>query len=161
MNQTPHSAPRRVDVIASLESQARLSALDLPVTLTMPARAGVGLETQQLDEAQRAAELAEFNESLRKQLKAEKPTGTAHLFVLDAERLAHSDPQARATLQALANAQFSQRGPVGVAFLPPASGTPSPAAQTTVQLLKETVVADQGAVALESVQALSDWLASL
>lgn len=155
------SAQKRVDVFASLESEARLRALDLPVHLNMPERAGVGLETQQMDEARRADELAQQNDALRKLLKADKPTGTPHLFVLDPEQLAHSDPQARATLQALANAQFRRRDPVAVLFLPPLSGTASVQAVTTVNLLKDTVVRDQEAVALESISALTDWLASL
>lgn len=161
MTQTPSSAHKRVDVFASLESQARLRALDLPVQFKMPEIQSLGLETQQMDEARKADELAQYNEAMRKLLKADKPTGTPHLFVLDPDALAHSEPQARATLQALANAQFSKRDPIAVLFLPPATGTQSIIGKTTADMVKDTIVSDQGCVALESFEALTDWLGQL
>ncbi len=154
---------KRVDVIASLEAQAQLEALELPAQLRFPDRTAAALETQQMDEARKADELAAYNESMRKLLKAEKPTGTPHLFVLDPVQVAHGEPQARSTLQALANAHFRRRDPVAVALLPPTApeGTVGGLAQATTDLLKAGVLEDESIVTLESVDELRAWLQSL
>lgn len=151
------SAPKRIDVYASLESQAQLQALDLPVSLHFP-DSGVSLETQQMDEAKRVEALAQYNEALKKMLKAEKPTGTPQLFVLDPEKVAHSDPQARATLRALASAQFSRKHPVAVALLPEQEESDANSvSKATAELLKADLLKSYD-VTLESVDALQKWL---
>lgn len=154
---------KRVDVIASLEAQAQLEALELPAQLRFADRTTVALETQQMDEARQADELAAYNESMHKLLKAEKPTGTPHLFVLDPVQVAHGEPQARSTLQALANAHFRRRDPVAVVLLPPTAseGIVAGVVQSTTDLLKAGVLQDENIVTLESIEELRTWLQSL
>lgn len=161
MTDSPTTSPalKRVDVYASLESQAQLRALDLPAALHFP-ESGVSLETQQMDEAKRVEELARYNDSLKKLLQAEKPTGTPQLFVLDPLKVAHSDPEARSTLRALASAQFSRKTPVAVALLPAQDPADAPLVEATGELLKAELLKDYD-VTLEGVDALREWLQSV
>lgn len=156
-DQQQSASLKRVDVVASFESQQRFEAL---VGLQGDFRFSgsvISTETQQLDEVKRLDELAAHHESIRKILKAEKPTGTPHLFVLDPERIAHGDPAERATLQALSSAQFSARTPVAVAVLPPSSSAAQRVYEATTGLLKDGELLE-GAIALESVDQIREFL---
>lgn len=156
-DQQPSASLKRVDVVASFESQQRFEALvGLQGDFRFP-NSVVSTETQQLDEVKRLDDLAAHHESIRKLLKAEKPTGTPHLFVLDPERLALGDPGERATLQALSSAQFSTRTPVGVAVLPPTSSAAQRVSDSTTALLKDGELL-KDAITLESVDQICEFL---
>lgn len=148
---------KRVDVFASLPMEARLRSLNLYPGFRFPSDGRPSMETQQLDEAKKLDVLVAHHEQLKKLLKAEKPTGTPHLFVLDPDKLAVGDLDAQTTLQALANAQFTDSTHTAVAMLPPATGfTPEGAA--AAGLIKDGILADRGIVTLESVDDLTSWL---
>lgn len=156
-DQQPSASLKRVDVVASFESQQRFEALvGLQGDFRFPGSV-VSTETQQLDEVKRLDDLAAHHESIRKLLKAEKPTGTPHLFVLDPERLALGDPGERTTLQALSSAQFSARTPVAVAVLPPTSSAAQRVYGATTTLLKDGKLLE-GTVALESAEQIREFL---
>ena len=161
MSQTPtQSTPKRVDVFASLPMEAHLRSLKIYDGFNFPGDNRVSQETQQLEEAKQLDVLIAHHEDLRKLLKAEKPTGIPHLFVLDPEALAVGDMDAQTTLHALANTQFSDSSLAVAAMLPPSTGY-TPAGKLTASLLKDTILTDAGVVTLESVEALSDWLTQL
>lgn len=156
MSEINQSTAQRVDVIATLSMESMIRSLNLPANLRF-ASEQVSLETQQLDEQNKIDAMAAHHENLRKLLKAEKPTGCPHLFVLDPAQLAQGDLGSAITLQALASAQFSDPRQAAVVMLPPPTGaTPETEAATT--LLKSTVLQDTGVVALESVDAIKQWL---
>lgn len=137
----------RVDVICSTESQIALEAhLDSEV-FRFP-HGSVSMETQQLDEAKRVADLAEHHENIKKLLKAEKPTGVPHLFVLDAGKLGSGDPQATSVLQALASQQFNKN--TAVALLPPPYDR-TPEVELAAQTIKDGLLTDLGVTTLESI----------
>lgn len=151
------STAKRVDVFASRPLEARLRALNLYDGFRFPGDDQVSQETQQLENTQVAAALAIHEENTRCLLKAEKPTGTPHLFVLDPEELSYGDREAHATLQALANSKFSDATAAAVAMLPPETGF-NASAQHAIDLLKGSILADDGVTTLESVEELQAWL---
>lgn len=152
MSQNATSSTLRVDVICTPSQQVALEAL-LDTNIFRFPHTSVSLETQQLDEVQKQRDLADHHENIRKLLKAEKPTGVPHLFVLDPNRLADGDLESQATLQALANAHFSNSARAAVALLPPSIGLTA-AGAGAVSLLKDGILADTGVVALESIEAI-------
>lgn len=154
---TNQPSTTRVDVIASLSMESMVRSLNLPHSGLRFASEQVSMETQQLEEAKRLEDLAAHHANLQKLLKAEKPTGTPHLFVLDPEQLAVGDVDASTTLQALANKQFANSDRAAVAMLPPETGY-TVAGQAAAALVKDTICKDIGIVTLESVADLYDWL---
>jgi len=154
---TNQPSTRLVDVFATLSMESLVRSLNLPFSGLRFSSEQVSLETQQMDEQQKLDQLAQHHANLQKLLKAEKPTGTPHLFVLDPEQLAVGDVDASVTLQALANQQFTNPNRAAVAMLPPESGY-TVAGEAAASLLKDTVCKDLGIVTLESIEALTDWL---
>ncbi|WJJ55209.1 hypothetical protein [Xanthomonas phage RTH11] len=152
MSQNANPSTMRVDVICTPSQQVALEALLDTAIFRFP-HSSVSLETQQLDEVQKQRDLADHHENIRKLLKAEKPTGVPHLFVLDPNRLADGDLESQATLQALANAHFSNSERAAVALLPPAMGLTT-AGAGAVSLLKDGILADTGVTTLESIEAI-------
>lgn len=150
----------RVDVFASLPSEAQFRSFGLEGNFRLASDYNTrpAVESQQLDEERARQTMADHHANLKKLLRAEKPTGTPHLFVLDPEALAVGDDQAQQTLQALANAQFASSEKTAVAMISPLSGF-SPSAQIAADLVSSTVLAEAGVVALESVEDLKAWLA--
>lgn len=152
MNTQQGSSTKRVDVICSSQDQIALEALLDAAVFRFP-HTSVSLETQQMDEAKRVSDLADHHENIRKLLKAEKPTGVPHLFVLDAEKLAGGDMQSQSVLQALASQQFN-RNTAAVALLPPSIDR-SPETELTAQTLKDGILAEVGITTLESIDAIN------
>lgn len=151
------SPAKRVDVITTLSMESLLRSLDLSVDLRFASEA-VSMETsQQMQEVERLERLAAHHENLKTLLAADKPTGTPHLYVLDAEQLAVGAQDAQVTLQAIANQRFSDPSRAAIAMFPPAQGY-SPAGQATADLVKESILKDIDTVALESLDAVKAWL---
>lgn len=148
----------RVDVICTREDQIALEAqLDSPVYRF--AHSSVSLETQQMDEAKRVSDLAEHHENIKKLLKAEKPTGVPHLFVLDAEKLASGDLQSQSVLQALATQQFN-RNTNAVVMFPPA-GERTPEVEMAVKSIEEGILKETGVITLESIDAAREYFGTV
>ena len=154
---TNQPSTKRVDVIASLSMESMLRSLNLPFSGLRFSSEQVSMETQQMDEQKKLDLLAEHHANLRKLLKAEKPTGTPHLFVLDPDKLAVGDPDAAATLQAFANQQFSNSSQTAVAFIAPNDGF-TVAGRTAANLIKEGIAKDLGIPTLESIEEVKLWL---
>jgi hypothetical protein len=160
MNQvSPETPAKRVDVIASRSMQAQLRARCSYKGFCFPDDGVVSQETQQLDQVKELDSLIAHHENIQRLMKAEKPTGVPHLFVLDAEQLAVGDLEAQLTLQALANSKFNDSFQAAVAMLPPDSGF-TPAGKLSASLIKDTVLLDAGVATLESVSALDEWLST-
>lgn len=151
------SIGKRIDVLASIAMEARLRDLNIYQGFHYPETPNPSFESQQLDEARQIDVLVARHENLKKFLKAEKPTGIPHLFVLDPDKLSIGDLDAHTTLQAFANAQFSDSSQSAVAVLPPSSGF-TVEGKAALDLVKNTILKDSGVVALESIDALVDWL---
>lgn len=147
----------RVDVICSTESQIALEA-HLDATVFRFPHGCVSMETQQLDEAKRVADLAEHHENIKKLLKAEKPTGVPHLFVLDAGKLGSGDPQATSVLQALASQQFNKN--TAVALLPPPYDR-TPEVELAAQTIKDGLLTDLGVTTLESIEDINKYFGTV
>lgn len=156
-NATPST---RVDVFASLPSEAQFRSFGLEGNFRLASDYNdrPAVESQQLDEERARQTLADHHANIKKLLKAEKPTGTPHLFILDPEGLAVGDGQAQVTMQALANAHFASSEKTAAVMIAPTNGF-SPSAQVALDLVKSTVLEDTGVVALESLEDLQAWLA--
>jgi len=146
-----------VDVICSSEVQAALEA-HLDSQIYRFPHTSVSLETQQLDEAKKVSDLAEHHENIKRLLKAEKPTGVPHLFVLDAKALASGDAQSQSVLQALASQQFNRN--TSVALLPPITER-TPEVELAAQTIKDGLLQEAGVVALESVEAINKFFGTV
>jgi anion-transporting ArsA/GET3 family ATPase len=156
---TNQPSTKRVDVIASLSMESLIRSLELPFDLRYSSEQ-VSLESQQMDEQQRLDTLAAHHENLKKLLKAEKPTGTPQLFVLDPEQLAVGDLDASTTLHALATQQFSNARYAAVAMLAPESGY-TVAGQAAATMIQDNIVKNMGVVSIESLDGLMSWFNTL
>lgn len=122
MTENASTSTPRVAVFASVSMEARLRGLETRAELIFPEGSQVSMETQQLEEKEKIDNMIDQHERLRALLKDERTTGAAHLYILEPEALANSDPAAQSTLQALTNAQLADKGSIVAAMLPPTTG---------------------------------------
>ncbi len=120
----------------------------------------ISLESQQLEEVERHEALKEEIENFDAFLRAERPTGTHHLFLLDPELLATGDVRAQNTVRALAITAMTRKDDVTVAILPPPVDGRGEAAQGVVEQVVEQY-SDVNVVSTESRAALYDLITKL
>lgn len=82
------------------------------------------LESQQMDEAEREAMMADLKAQLERSLNGERPTGALQLFLLSGGGMADGDAESQATLRALAHAALNDPSNTVAALLPEDVKTP-------------------------------------
>lgn len=156
MTENASTSTPRVAVFASVSMEARVRGLETRAELIFPEGSQVSMETQQLEEKEKIDNLIDQHERLRALLKDERTTGAAHLYILEPEALASSDPAAQATLQAMTNAQLADKTSIVAAMLPPSTGY-TDAGLAALDLLKPDLV-NANVVTVESFDELNALL---
>lgn len=156
MTENASTSTPRVAVFATVSMESRLRGLETRAELIFPESQQVSMETQQLEEKEKIDNMIDQHERLRALLKDERTTGAAHLYILEPEALANSDPAAQSTLQALANAQLDDKTSIVAAMLPPSTGY-TDAGLAALDLLKPDL--ENGKVV--TVESFDDLLALL
>ena len=118
---TGDTAVKTIQVVGCISMEHVVAALSVQVPnlqFNFHAIEDTGMESQQMDEAQREEALKSLQAQLRQDLDGERPTGALQLFLLDGAGVAASDPQSQATLRALARAALQDPGNTVAALLP-------------------------------------------
>lgn len=116
------------------------------------------METQQLQVAQRQAMIEGVKNQLAEYADKHPATGPVHIYLLDGKALASGDPDAQATLNALASSALADPKRTVAALLPedPASqdAPESNPATDAINDVVQSYLTDSGAASVESLDAV-------